>query len=270
MTITLTQDASLLSVVHPEPPPRRGTPAPDGQALARRPAVPVVEIPRSADPGVVFACLADQLGMLGYSCLIEVITEQGGGCRIGRPVAAHEAALWGDLTMLLEAEPLVVCDGALVGVGFHGGEPTTGDDAPAGEGAAGADPQGGFTGALVASRPDAGHVTDADAQMVHGLVDHAVGVVLAERMRSQLEHQRTRLEHLEQALGTNREIGVAIGILMAGRRCNAEEAFALLRSASQNTNRKVRDIAAHLTYTGELPPPPPAKSASEPKPPPPA
>ncbi|MET9019133.1 ANTAR domain-containing protein [Actinopolymorpha sp. NPDC004070] len=64
---------------------------------------------------------------------------------------------------------------------------------------------------------------------------------------------RYRIHHLRQALATNREIGIAIGMLMARHRVNREQAFSLLRIASQHSNRKLRDIAAHVAETGGLP-----------------
>jgi len=51
---------------------------------------------------------------------------------------------------------------------------------------------------------------------------------------------------LEQALSSRTVIDQAIGILMAQQQGTAEEAFALLRAHSQNTNRKLRDVAADL------------------------
>lgn len=51
-----------------------------------------------------------------------------------------------------------------------------------------------------------------------------------------------KIMHLERALETNREIGVATGILMAHDRCSREQAFTQLVQASQNLNRKVRDL----------------------------
>jgi len=38
----------------------------------------------------------------------------------------------------------------------------------------------------------------------------------------------------------------AKGIIMADRRCTADEAFAILSQLSQDTNRMVRDVAATL------------------------
>jgi GAF domain-containing protein len=49
---------------------------------------------------------------------------------------------------------------------------------------------------------------------------------------------------LEEALASRAVIEQAKGILMATQRCDPDAAFALLRSESQNTNRKVRDVAA--------------------------
>lgn len=48
-------------------------------------------------------------------------------------------------------------------------------------------------------------------------------------------------------------IGQAKGILMERYKINALKAFALLVRASQQTNRKLRDVAAELALTGQLP-----------------
>lgn len=55
------------------------------------------------------------------------------------------------------------------------------------------------------------------------------------------------------ALSSSRQIGTAMGILMAQRKVSSEEAFALLRTASQHLNRKLRDVALEVEETGELP-----------------
>ena len=65
--------------------------------------------------------------------------------------------------------------------------------------------------------------------------------------------QRERAEHLRIALGTNRQIGTAMGILMARHRCSADEAFTALRVTSQRLHRKLREIADEVVYTGTLP-----------------
>ena len=53
-------------------------------------------------------------------------------------------------------------------------------------------------------------------------------------------------EQLEQALTSRATIDQAVGIVMAQSRCSPQEAFALLSSASQNRNLKLRDLAAEL------------------------
>lgn len=65
--------------------------------------------------------------------------------------------------------------------------------------------------------------------------------------------EREQIAGLEQALASNRAIGMAMGILMASRRISADDAFDLLRTVSQRTNRKLREIADELVHTGALP-----------------
>ena len=63
---------------------------------------------------------------------------------------------------------------------------------------------------------------------------------------------RERAAHLQRALLTNREIGVAMGVLMNQHKIVRRQAFDLLRIASQNTNRKLADIAVEVGDTGTL------------------
>lgn len=62
-----------------------------------------------------------------------------------------------------------------------------------------------------------------------------------------------RAANLVQALGSNREIGVAMGVLMNQHHVTRDEAFAMLRVASQDSNRKLVDVATQVADTGELP-----------------
>ena len=66
-------------------------------------------------------------------------------------------------------------------------------------------------------------------------------------------------ENLHAALTSSRQIGTAIGIIMARRLVTSSQAFELLREASQNLNRKLRDIAAEVEETGMLPTAPAAE-----------
>jgi hypothetical protein len=63
--------------------------------------------------------------------------------------------------------------------------------------------------------------------------------------------------HLTRALETNREIGVAMGILMTKGLLTRSQAFEQLRLASQALNRKLYDIAGEVATTGALPVIPP-------------
>ena len=90
-----------------------------------------------------------------------------------------------------------------------------------------------------------------DAQAV------ATAALFAGHARVLLLHAESsdRAHHLDQALSTSRQIGTAVGILMALRRITADEAFALLRSTSQHLNRKVYSVADDVNRTGTLPGP---------------
>lgn len=82
-----------------------------------------------------------------------------------------------------------------------------------------------------------------------------VGAILAAHAAIALTTVRTRdrAETLEYALKSNREIGMAMGILMGRDLRTSEQAFDNLRRASQHLNVKLRDIAAAVMRSGELP-----------------
>lgn len=65
--------------------------------------------------------------------------------------------------------------------------------------------------------------------------------------------EREHVESLQTALETNRTIGAAMGVLMAFRHVSPNEAFDLLRTESQNSNRKLYDVATDVLLTGTLP-----------------
>jgi len=60
---------------------------------------------------------------------------------------------------------------------------------------------------------------------------------------------------LTAAMASRATIDQAIGIIMGQNRCSAEEAFAILRSASSHRNTKLRDVAAAVvqSVTGSQP-----------------
>ncbi len=57
---------------------------------------------------------------------------------------------------------------------------------------------------------------------------------------------RTAEEHLSTALMQNREISVAIGVLMERHSVSAEDAFAMLRAHARKTRLKTGDVAKDL------------------------
>jgi transcriptional regulator with GAF, ATPase, and Fis domain len=76
--------------------------------------------------------------------------------------------------------------------------------------------------------------------------------------------RRNKIDNLEVALRTSRQIGMAMGILMSTHKVTEEQAFGLLRIASQSTHRKLSDLAAGVVETGTLELPPlPGKQAAE-------
>jgi signal transduction histidine kinase/DNA-binding response OmpR family regulator len=76
---------------------------------------------------------------------------------------------------------------------------------------------------------------------------------LARLREDAVDDARTRGDNLRIGLDSSRTIGTAIGILMTNHRLTAAAAFRLLTAVSQHTNRKLRDIAADVATTGQLP-----------------
>jgi len=88
-----------------------------------------------------------------------------------------------------------------------------------------------------------GAFAPSDRQKARLVADH-IEVLLGTHLRHLDQIQLS--EQLQQALTTRATIDQAIGILMAQRHCDAEEAFGLLRQASNRSNTKLRDVAARL------------------------
>jgi hypothetical protein len=86
---------------------------------------------------------------------------------------------------------------------------------------------------------------DQDVERGHLLAAHGATAIAAAQAR-------TQAHHLQVAIQTNRDIGVAIGILMRGFMLTRNDAFDLLRLASQHQHRKLRDIALEVIDTGTL------------------
>jgi GAF domain-containing protein len=96
----------------------------------------------------------------------------------------------------------------------------------------------------------------AEARRAENFAENASGALsLAIRLAS----HAALIEQLRSSLTSRTVIDQALGIIMAREQCNQARAFAILRSASQNSNVKLRDIAGAVvtSVTGEPPQPAP-------------
>jgi hypothetical protein len=86
-------------------------------------------------------------------------------------------------------------------------------------------------------------------------LDIGIGAMLSAIASIALQHavEQKRRVNLEIALESSRVIGMAMGIIMATTLCTADQAFDALRRVSQESNRKLREVAQEVTETGTLP-----------------
>lgn len=96
-----------------------------------------------------------------------------------------------------------------------------------------------YSAAPAAFDAEASDAARRAAARAHPIVDHF--------------HSVNRATNLAVALETSRQIGAAIGVLMATRKVTEQQAFELLRATSQQLHRKLRDVAVEVTETGVLP-----------------
>jgi GAF domain-containing protein len=76
-------------------------------------------------------------------------------------------------------------------------------------------------------------------------------------MATRLAHHSQLTDDLRAAMASRTTIDQALGILMGQLHCTADDAFAVLRNMSQDTNTKLREVAAAIiTRTTGAPPRP--------------
>ena len=75
----------------------------------------------------------------------------------------------------------------------------------------------------------------------------------APTLGEQLAVAKRHVANLEHALATSRCIGMAIGIVMERRGVTSSAAWDLLRQISQRRNRKLREVAEQIVFTGDIP-----------------
>jgi hypothetical protein len=92
-----------------------------------------------------------------------------------------------------------------------------------------------------------------------GVIDRGRGLLLAAlgglafTTATAHEEEERKATQLHAALATREMIGQAQGILMERERISPDEAFDILRRASQHLNLKLRVVAQSLVDTGERP-----------------
>ncbi|MFJ9036942.1 GAF and ANTAR domain-containing protein [Streptomyces sp. NPDC102406] len=92
----------------------------------------------------------------------------------------------------------------------------------------------------------------ADLTALRSLAAQATGAIaLAKR----LSDTQDFADQLQEAMRYRSVIDQALGVIMGQRRCTADEAFDVLRSASQHRNIKLRDLCTELLtgLTGQTP-----------------
>lgn len=192
----------------------------------------------SAEPAVVFSSLA-KLCVPAFSdgCTVEILEAEGACYRISYPRMSTEQS------PNHESYPCVTpTSTAASGATF---DIRTRIEAPAAAGCPA------YSGMLIHTwngpAPAAG--CTAVARL---LVELAVASVQRERLADLLQLTQNAVTDLGNAVVSNRQIGTALGILMVNHKITQEQAFDLLRTASQHTHRKIRDIAAEVKETGWL------------------
>jgi AmiR/NasT family two-component response regulator len=100
--------------------------------------------------------------------------------------------------------------------------------------------------------------SDADPRLVEAMVR-----IL--ELDAELAGARRSIADLTAALETNRDIGAAIGIVMATRGVDSGAAFDLLRQVSQARHTKLRDVAREVVALRRLMVPPEAAPNGRPR-----
>jgi GAF domain-containing protein len=103
-----------------------------------------------------------------------------------------------------------------------------------------------FAGSLNLYSEQAHGFDELDEKLLRLYVAAAVAAIASER---RYVAARTAAENLRRALDSRAVIDQAIGVLMATRDIDASEAFRQISRESQNTNVRVREIAARVLET---------------------
>lgn len=230
-------------------------PMPARDTAAHRPLQVVravlAELARSTDPAVVFASLATAYSAAAsVFCAVELITGNSRSLIRGSAAPAGKAShgahgaedeqLFAFSRRLMSGNGQPLIDGEWVAVPIGAVAPS----------AAGKLPAAGTVGAFVCKAPDPSASED-HAEIARVLVAAATEAISSEQRAVKAEQD---VANLQIALRSNRDIGTAMGILMSVHLITQDEAFDVLRRASQHGHRKLRDVAADVIFTGALEP----------------
>jgi GAF domain-containing protein len=102
---------------------------------------------------------------------------------------------------------------------------------------------GRHVGALNLYAPGAGAFGETRLRWARGVAAAVSGVLALALSRAE---QASLVEDVRAALAARAVIDQALGIIMAKQRCSTDEAFDILRRASQSRNVKLREVAAGI------------------------
>jgi hypothetical protein len=174
----------------------------------------------AAEPAVAFASLASScVPAVADECIVSVVEDGGASLQLRQPAVPPAAAGSCELIVEVRDEP---CAGAP-----------------------------GYT-AEISYRWHQEGMDDADRVIARLLTDRAVAMIRQQRLSQALAQEFDKSHNLTEALATNRQIGQAIGILMASYKLTSQQSFDLLRGVSQHTHRKLREVADEVNQTGTL------------------
>ncbi|HEY1945197.1 MAG TPA: ANTAR domain-containing protein [Roseiarcus sp.] len=124
-----------------------------------------------------------------------------------------------------------------------------------------------FTVSRTVRRPVAMFVDQSDAAMIEAAVDAGVSAYIVDGLRKErvkaildmaisrfnaFERLRRELEEARDQLAERKTIERAKGILMKAKSISEEEAYALLRRAAMNENRRIAEVAHSVVLAAGL------------------
>lgn len=180
----------------------------------------------SAEPAVVFSSLAElSIRVFSHGCTVDIVEQEQAAYRISYPhTKPHTSA---------PETPTGPVGSRMIRTTIHTPVVTGYPD---------------YAGAVVHTWRTH-HPGPADSAIARLLVDRAVAVVAQERLADRAQRTQGKVAKGQTPLGSNRRVGMAMGILAATQAINAQEAFAMLREESQRTKTTLRDVTERVIVT---------------------